>query len=292
MAKEKTALKALMKGNVKTPVSPTKWITVDMSELGYGGKYYPNGSSVEISKMNVKTLQWIGGINLENPVQLATMWGYVVAKHARVRVPSVDKPLSGNYLFGLDRTKLLMKIRELNKFENPLQFKSTCGSCNHKQFNHFTPDLITVTPDHINKYWDGKVFAIGNEHFSKVWYYLPATLDEVSAANELLKPLVDSGEMERERVMEFSKVFTFLRDHPSDTDICKKPDNTMKTYLRRFNKELSDSDMEELQFLTQYVLDGTEEGTVTCKSCFQESKTWITPTDWTGFIKSKREFTI
>jgi len=289
--KELNALEGMLSKNLskRSKPSPLGWKNVPLSTLQYEGKYYPEGTKIEIAAMTAKTLKWIGGIDLNDPVQLARMWNYVVSEHSRIIVNGSRKPIKGSHVFGFDRSRLLLMIRELNEFGNTLQFKTKCThkGCGSTQMNPFTPNMTSVTKDSLSKYWDGLIFTIPqNDSFETTWYYSPPTIAEVNEASELIIPKVRSGDLSVEETTFFANVFAFLRAYPNKEN---ESLNTMKNYYRKF-KLLNAREIEELNFLKKHVLDGTEEGTVECNACFQKYSARAFPTDWSDFAKSERVF--
>jgi hypothetical protein len=283
MNKEKKALE-LLQGNTKKKSNPLGWSTIPLDKLGYKGKYYPANTTIEISKMSVKTLKWISSVDMKNPVELNRVFNYIVEKHCRVKVGSMT--VDGSHVFAFDRTFLLFSIRELNNFNSPISFEAKCTECKHTNVVPLSKNINDFKDNNIDKYWNGLEFSICPEGFENIYNYMPPTINEVNKASELSIKLVKEQNQDIEIVSAFLKYFAFLR-----TPVKEEKGNTIKDYYTAFVK-LRDDQIEELDFLVENSIETKETTEIDCTKCASRFQSNIQTTDFENFTKSERKFVI
>tara|TARA_R110001592_G_scaffold309729_2_gene584102 strand:- start:1594 stop:2457 length:864 start_codon:yes stop_codon:yes gene_type:complete len=284
---EKNALEKLVSTNTKQ-IKPKSigWTIIEKSDLAYDGKYYPTNAIIEIEKMSIKSLKWISSIDFDNILDVNRMFNYIVSEHCRVVIG--NQKFSGEQIFAIDRTHIIMAIRELNQFGTDIPFEATCGhkSCGHKNKYNLDKNLTSFTDNHIDKYYNGNIFCIDAEGFESSWYYMPPTILEVNEVSEFVVAKIKKG-TDKEIATTFIKMFSFLREDPT----IKDAKNSFKSYWTRYVK-LNPNALEEINFLTSYTLEGTEEGSLECNKCRKTFRGKISPTDFSNFAKSSRVFKI
>lgn len=176
-------LEARIKSETSTTISNDLTISIgytplDLSKMPSQGKFYPNGTSIQIRSAKAMEIEHWSTMNESDPIDVEMHFNDILKSCMKFKISHRELPF-GN-LLEADKLFVLLKIQELTFVEdkNPITLSVNCTKCNavnKKKLDAEALEVSTEQDDQLEKYYNREKsrYTLKTKSFGEIDLFVP-----------------------------------------------------------------------------------------------------------------------